>query len=342
MDQEAAVQRAMALAREGSENEAREILKLVLRQNRDNLAAWQGMARLAGNRTDLLFSIRQILRLKPDDEWALSRLARMDSEPASAPEPARRSFGQRPAPPPAEEDPIDRLREILPPLEPPPAPAEPAPVDLDDEAEPRLGAWLEDLQAPPERVAPRQPVPPRPTLKPAAAARTEQAAPAAAQPAVVLKVRRKTNWIYVIAGSILLGLAMVIGLVIWSNLIGQQASSGEGEETLPAIQEATIAPLATLQAGSTARRTLEQRGEVHDWLLEAEAGQNLAIFVNPAAEADPELFLLDAAYQQLGYDDDDGEGLGARLDITVSQTGSYILRVRAKAPGTYVLIIAEQ
>lgn len=68
------IQRAVELAREGDAEQARGILQQVLRQDQDNLEAWFGMARLAENLKEKRFSLKQILRLKPDSEWAAAQL----------------------------------------------------------------------------------------------------------------------------------------------------------------------------------------------------------------------------------------------------------------------------
>ena len=68
------IQRAVELAREGDAEQARGILQQILRQDRDNLEAWFGMARLADTLKEKRFSLKQILRLKPDSDWAAAQL----------------------------------------------------------------------------------------------------------------------------------------------------------------------------------------------------------------------------------------------------------------------------
>ncbi|MBN1119453.1 MAG: hypothetical protein JXJ17_00115, partial [Anaerolineae bacterium] len=91
MAHDEAIQRALELIKAGNKEEARSVLQDLLRQDRDNLAGWQGMARLAKDKKEAIFCLRQILRLKPGDAWAsqqLDKLEGKEAEPAPPPEPA--------------------------------------------------------------------------------------------------------------------------------------------------------------------------------------------------------------------------------------------------------------
>ncbi len=79
MPQDEAIQRAVALIKAGDRDAAREVLQDLLRRDRDHLAGWQGMARLAKDENEALFCLKQILRLDPGNRWATEQLARLET-----------------------------------------------------------------------------------------------------------------------------------------------------------------------------------------------------------------------------------------------------------------------
>lgn len=80
MSFEDAIQRAIQLARMGSRDEAREIVREVLDRDPDNTRAWATRAQLARNRDEAVLALRQVLRLRPNDPWARKRLAELRRE----------------------------------------------------------------------------------------------------------------------------------------------------------------------------------------------------------------------------------------------------------------------
>lgn len=80
MSAEEAVQRAIELFRVGQRDKAREILKGVLRQDRENPLTWAAMAQVAASNQEAILCLRQVLRLKPGDPWATEQLQRLDAE----------------------------------------------------------------------------------------------------------------------------------------------------------------------------------------------------------------------------------------------------------------------
>ena len=92
-----AVRRAIELLRVGQKDEGREILKDVLRRDRENPRAWAAMAQAVESSQEAILCLKQVLRLKPGDPWATKQLqrARENSraeaavgQPAPGPEPA--------------------------------------------------------------------------------------------------------------------------------------------------------------------------------------------------------------------------------------------------------------
>jgi hypothetical protein len=83
---EQATKRAIELLRAGEKDGAREILKGVLRRDRDNPLAWAAMVQAAASDQEAILCLKQVLRLKPGDPWATKQLQRLDAA-ASQPAP---------------------------------------------------------------------------------------------------------------------------------------------------------------------------------------------------------------------------------------------------------------
>jgi hypothetical protein len=73
------IQRGVQLAEAGQTDQAREIFEAVIDQDPNNATAWAGLAQLARNRNEELFALRQVLRVRPDNDWATERLAELES-----------------------------------------------------------------------------------------------------------------------------------------------------------------------------------------------------------------------------------------------------------------------
>lgn len=91
MSTEDPLRQALALLRAGQKSPARELLRALLLQNRDNPAAWATLAQAAENDREAIFCLQQVLRLKPGDAWATQRLQALTATPppqAQPPPPA--------------------------------------------------------------------------------------------------------------------------------------------------------------------------------------------------------------------------------------------------------------
>jgi hypothetical protein len=84
MNSEKSVGQALELVRADHKAQAREILKAILIEDRNNPAAWAVMVQVAENRQEVITCLKQVLRLKPDDSWASKRLRELQ---AAAPPP---------------------------------------------------------------------------------------------------------------------------------------------------------------------------------------------------------------------------------------------------------------
>jgi hypothetical protein len=122
------LQKAASLIKSGQKAEARQILLPFLKENRNHEQGWLLMARCAANKKELEASLRQVLRLNPQNEVALEVARRYDilvpapSAPAQTvpTAPARPAVPERPvSPPPAakiqvQSRPMPRRRSQLP------------------------------------------------------------------------------------------------------------------------------------------------------------------------------------------------------------------------------------
>jgi hypothetical protein len=83
------VERAIRLARNNRQEEARQLLRRVLSEDRDHTAAWREMARLADTREQAIHCLKQVLRVNPDDEEARRGLERIEAATARQMDAAR-------------------------------------------------------------------------------------------------------------------------------------------------------------------------------------------------------------------------------------------------------------
>jgi len=79
MSENDTIQRGIELAEAGQTDQAREIFEAVIAQDPNSATAWAGLAQLARNRDEELFALRQVLRVRPDNDWAIERLAELES-----------------------------------------------------------------------------------------------------------------------------------------------------------------------------------------------------------------------------------------------------------------------
>jgi len=88
------VRRAIKLVQSGQRAEARDLLRRILIEDRDNLLAWGAMVRAVERRRDKVFCLRQVLRLKPNDAWAIGYLERLGAPVEPLPPSTAESTGE--------------------------------------------------------------------------------------------------------------------------------------------------------------------------------------------------------------------------------------------------------
>ncbi len=115
MSTEDPLRQALALLRAGQKSPARELLRALLLQNRDNPAAWATLAQAAENDREAIFCLQQVLRLKPGDAWATQRLQALTAAPPPQAQP----------PPPATPVSAPSVKRLAPETSAPPPPAAP-------------------------------------------------------------------------------------------------------------------------------------------------------------------------------------------------------------------------
>jgi Tfp pilus assembly protein PilF len=84
MSQDDLVECAADLVRAGHTDQARITLRDVLLEDQENIQAWAGLASLAESKRETTIYLRQMLKLEPENEWAIKRLASLQSEDSKA------------------------------------------------------------------------------------------------------------------------------------------------------------------------------------------------------------------------------------------------------------------
>ena len=74
------VKLAFDLAIAGQKEYARNILRDILRQDQDNALAWSAYARVAKNREQAVHALEQMLRIRPNNEWAREGLQKLERD----------------------------------------------------------------------------------------------------------------------------------------------------------------------------------------------------------------------------------------------------------------------
>ncbi len=133
---ESILQLGIEAAREGKKEEARQLFRLLTRQEPDNAQSWLWLAGVAENREERQSALERVVQLDPTNEMALKGLHALGvtARPAAPPPPPPPAA--EPPPPPAAEPPPPPAAEPSPPpaAEPPPPPAARPP--LEEEADP--------------------------------------------------------------------------------------------------------------------------------------------------------------------------------------------------------------
>ncbi|MEI6181368.1 MAG: hypothetical protein WCP31_11475, partial [Chloroflexales bacterium] len=109
---ESILQLGIEAAREGKKEEARQLFRLLTRQEPDNSQGWLWLAGVAENREERQNALERVLAFEPENEMALKGLqalgvrpSSVDSIPDDSPPPAA-SVPTPPAPAPIDDDPF--------------------------------------------------------------------------------------------------------------------------------------------------------------------------------------------------------------------------------------------
>ncbi len=96
----------------------------------------------------------------------------------------------------------------------------------------------------------------------------------------------------------------------------------------------------SIEYGQTVRATVDTFDD-DAWTFQGSAGDRVTIQVNATDNRlDPEVYLLNASNQQLGYDDDGGSTANnSELVVTLPANGTHTIRVSAFGQGDYELIL---
>lgn len=79
-DTKARIDQAVQLAKAGHNGEAQAILTRILKKERDNARAWATMSMIVEEKQRKVYCLQQVLRIKPDNEWATKQLEQLKIE----------------------------------------------------------------------------------------------------------------------------------------------------------------------------------------------------------------------------------------------------------------------
>ncbi|MBN1119454.1 MAG: tetratricopeptide repeat protein [Anaerolineae bacterium] len=334
MSHDEAIQRAVALIKTGDRDGARQVLQDLLRQDRDNLAGWQGMARLANDEKEAIFCLKQILRLDPGNQWATEQLARL--------EPPAQAIEVPPSAPPAASPPAERaeIYRI--------APAEDRPAAMPE--------------TPPEIITPSS------TYSSSVKWKSQKKRGCLGGiglyvlgGALVLLiigsmlVFRQMTALGTIGeageGSGLPGL-MVQGqmneaiVALTQAVEGPPAESGPHptlppvDKTRPAGMSFKISNMGEIEYLSMLTRNFESEDEAHNYSFYGTGNEYAMILVQSDGTSDPEVLLYDSSNQIIANNDDlDNTTRNAVIEMTLPYTGPYTIQVRNFTAGFYTLSV---
>ncbi len=80
--------------------------------------------------------------------------------------------------------------------------------------------------------------------------------------------------------------------------------------------------------------------DADNWTFDGKAGQSVTIFVASIKGSDPHVKLFDPTGTVIGDDDDSGGGSSAEIDIDLTATGTYTIRIdMLEATGDYTVSV---
>jgi tetratricopeptide (TPR) repeat protein len=330
MSQDEAIQRAVALIKAGDRDGAREALQDLLRRDRDHLAGWQGMARLAKDENEALFCLKQILRLDPGNQWATEQVARIEQVTRI----------EAPAPPAAS---------------PPAAPGEIyriAPVEDRPEAAP---------ETPPE-IAPASTY--------TSSFKWKSQKKRGCLGGISIYVIGGVLALVIIGGMLIFRQITALGtpgeageggglpgLMVQGQMnetileLTQiaEGSSGDGgpQATLPPVDKTRPAGMSfaltnkgEIEYLSMLTDHFAADNEAHNYSFYGTGNAYAMILVQSDGESDPEVLLYNSSNQIIANNDDlDNTTRNAVIEMTLPYTGPYTIQVRNFTPGFYTISV---
>jgi hypothetical protein len=337
MSSQGSVQDAVALIKSGRRDEARAILTSILKDDKDNLAAWAGMVQVANNREEAAACLKQVLRLKPGDPWATRQLEKLEPAPPSPPPPPSPPAHAAPAPTPA-------------PPAPHPAPTPQESEDLMARTTPSPRAtladsegWMDASDSTPVSAADATA-----RLEPEPLQRLSKTAdePAPAPPAEKPARGRSNTLLYVGIGVLVLALCVIVAGVAWTLMGGMQSvdallsGGGAGGNVVYDGGDGYNTTLVeTIPLGQTQQSRLDDLFDAHNWQFEGTAGQSVTIRVDGVGDSDPQAKLIDPAGRVIAEDDDGGGGYNALIVTSLPSDGTYTVRIDMWTTGPYSIIV---
>lgn len=357
MSQDEAIKRALEMIKAGRKDEAREVLKEALKQDRENAKAWALMFQISSGPQEGAFCLQQVLRLRPGDSWATEMLAKLKSEApaaAPAPEPPPPAPPKPSAPPARSEQPSQPLFGERP--EPPaePKPFKPAPRP---QAGSQPASSLDSLFS---DSTPPAPEPPAPEAASPGDWIDSGAAPAAAQPSTLRAADDSgpespagqgaggsSILLYIGFALVIVSLVCIIagvlafrsgilntstgGLPGVGSLTGSSGDwSGDGHDTVFT---------GAIALNETQRSQIDEPFDAHNWQFEGTAGQTITLWVVGESGCDPEVIVYGPNGREIASDDDSGGGSDVQLQLTLPSDGTYTFRVRVWITGPYAITI---
>jgi hypothetical protein len=199
---------------------------------------------------------------------------------------------------------------------------------------PEMSDWMSDLPEKPKRGG--QPV----VVKPSGGGGTN--------PLVIILA---IVGVLAVIGCAVCFLLPTIGISLFGQQIFEQVMTQAPElqeifETITAmpggnVLSGNLRSRGSIEYGQTVRGTVDTFDD-DGWTFQGSAGDRVTIQVNATDnDLDPEVYLLNASNQQLGYDDDGGStAANSELVVTLPANGAYTIRVSAFGQGgDYELIL---
>jgi hypothetical protein len=110
-----------------------------------------------------------------------------------------------------------------------------------------------------------------------------------------------------------------------------------GQVTFDGGDDYDTVAVQTISVGQTVNGTINAVFDANNWLFEGTSGQTVTIRVTASGGSDPLLTVINPDGVVVAQDDDGGGGFDSLLTYTLTQSGTYTIRVKVWAVGGYTL-----